>query len=222
MAKDSYWFKHDSTAGRGLKMRKMQHLYGHEGKGVYWDVVEILRDQDGYMFDIDESSLQLLSDLIGYKDHIRFINWFKDSLRFGLFEKTDNYFFCPPLSKNMQKWEIKKANGSKGGRPKKTETITESIPNDKANQNHKRREDKIRVYLKQTQRQEASIKYLRQEKIIITSQDLFSLIDKFLTKVSGADDLERPLKEYAGWFLNWCAKQPLRQEDEISKANALR
>ena len=48
--KDSYWFKHDSTAGRGLKMRKMAHIYSHWGKGIYWDVVEILRDQDCYRF----------------------------------------------------------------------------------------------------------------------------------------------------------------------------
>ncbi len=144
MSKDSYWFKHDSTAGRALKMRKMSHIYGHEGKGLYWDVVEILRDQEGYRFESDESSLQMLCDLVGYSDDNRFISWFKDSLRLGLFEIRDEYFFCPPLSKNMENWEIKKSNGSKGGRPKKTETKTEIKPNDKPNQNHKRREEKIR------------------------------------------------------------------------------
>ena len=76
MSKDAYWFKHDSTAGRGIKMRKMTHIYGHWGKGIYWDVIEVLRDQKNYRFESDESSLQLLSDLIGCKDQIKFINWF--------------------------------------------------------------------------------------------------------------------------------------------------
>ena len=80
MSKDSYWFRHDSSAGRTLKMRKMSHIYGHEGKGMYWDVVEVLRDQDGYQFNSDDSSLNLLADLIGCKDEIRFYNWFQDCL----------------------------------------------------------------------------------------------------------------------------------------------
>ena len=117
--KDSYWFRHDSTAGRGLKMRKMAHIYKHWGKGVYWDVIEILRDQKEYKFESDESSLQLLCDLVGCKDESRFINWFNDSLRLGLFELEGNFFFNPPLRKNMIRWEASKSNGSKGGRPPK-------------------------------------------------------------------------------------------------------
>lgn len=118
MSKDSYWFKHDDSAGRGLKMRKMSHIYGHWGKGIYWDVVEILRSQDKYMFSSDESSLSLLSDLIGCKDESKFINWFNDCIRIGLFEIVDKSFFlCPPLTENMKVWEAKKDNGSKGGRP---------------------------------------------------------------------------------------------------------
>jgi len=142
MSKDAYWFRHDSTAGRGLKLRKIQHIYGHEGKGIYWDIVEILRDQEEYKFESSDSSLQLLADLISYKDESRFITWFKDCIKVGLFELINNnkYFHCPPLTKNMSVWETKKDNGSKGGRPKITETITETITESKAkhkaNQKH--------------------------------------------------------------------------------------
>lgn len=152
MSKDSYWFRHDSNAGRGLKMRKMAHIYGHQGKGLYWDVVEILRDQDGYMFECDESSLQMLADLVGFKDSDRFISWFNDSLRLGLFEQENESFFCPPLVDNMEKWEIKKSNGSKGGRPLKTESKPKHKPNGKhkiIEQNiteHNRTEDNIELY----------------------------------------------------------------------------
>jgi hypothetical protein len=144
MAKDSYWFKHDSTAGRGLKMRKMAHIYGHWGKGIYWDVIEILRDQNDYKFESDDSSLQLLADLIGCKDDKKFLSWFIDCERLGLFKIVENNFYCEPLSKNMQVWETKKANGSKGGRGNKSESESESKANVQANQKHKIREDKIR------------------------------------------------------------------------------
>lgn len=117
--KDSYWFRHDSTAGRELKMRKMQHIYSHWGKGVYWDVIEILRDQSEYQFENDETSLQMLADLIGCKDAVKFISWYRDCVKFGLLYETETHFYSKVLIKNMSRWESSKANGSKGGRPKK-------------------------------------------------------------------------------------------------------
>lgn len=138
MAKDSYWFRHDSTAGRGLRLRKIQHIYGHWGKGIYWDVIEILREQDKYMYQKDDSSLQLLSSLIGCLDVTKFINWYRDCIKFDLLQETDNCFYSKVLSENMKKWQTKKRNGSK---PK-----SEIEANDKAK--HKRsggnkiREDK--------------------------------------------------------------------------------
>jgi len=98
MAKDSYWFKHDSTAGRGLRMRKMAHIYGHWGKGVYWDVIEILRDQAGYKFDYDDSSLQMLCDLIGCKDEPKFMSWMRDCVQIDLFQVSKGKFFSAILA----------------------------------------------------------------------------------------------------------------------------
>ena len=143
MAKDSYWFKHDSTAGRGLRMRKMAHIYGHWGKGIYWDVIEILRDQSNYCFDADDSSLQMLCDLIGCKDEAKFLNWFKDCTRFELFKTQENKFFSEVLCENMQKWETKKVNGGKEKKLKGSESISETEAKPQAKRKHKIREDKI-------------------------------------------------------------------------------
>lgn len=132
--KDSYWFRHDSTAGRGLRMRKMAHIYGHWGKGIYWDVIEILRDQANYCFDSDDSSLQMLCDLIGCKDESRFLSWFKDCVKYELFVVEENKFFSEVLCRNMANWENKKTNGSKGGRPSKTETKPKHKPKLKLNE----------------------------------------------------------------------------------------
>jgi len=131
MAKDSYWFRHDSTAGRGLRMRKMAHIHGHWGKGVYWDVIEILRDQSNYCFDYDDSSLQMLADLIGCKDVPKFITWMRDCVQLDLLQVQDDKFYSSVLCENMGKWEIKKRNGSEP----KSET--------EAKRKHKRREENI-------------------------------------------------------------------------------
>lgn len=140
MAKDSFWFRHDSGAGRGLRIRKIQHLYTHWGKGIYWDVIEILREQEGYNYPNDESSLQLLCSLIGCSDTTKFINWYKDCVKIDLLQEDGNVFFCAVLTENMVKWETKKRNGSEP----KSETISES----EAKSGEKRREDKIIEYIK--------------------------------------------------------------------------
>lgn len=141
MAKDAYWFRHDSNSGRGLKMLQLAHIYTHWGKGVYWDVVEVLREQDGYKYEHSEHAIDLLSTLVNVSDKIRFSNWFKDCCMLGLFEKDDKYFFSPVLIKNMAVWETKKSNGNQGGRPKKNRIKTELKPKRKPNQNHNRIED---------------------------------------------------------------------------------
>lgn len=134
--KDSYWFKHDSTSGRGLRMRKMAHIYGHWGKGIYWDVIEILRDQSNYCFESDDSSLQMLADLIGCKDDIKFLTWFRDCVKFELFTIQENKFYSEVLCENMAVWETKKANG--GTKNKRIVSEIEAKP--QAKQKHKIRE----------------------------------------------------------------------------------
>ena len=129
--KDSYWFRHDSTAGRALKMRKMAHKFGHWGKGIYWDVIEILRDQNEYKYESNDDSLKLLADLIGCKDVNKFILWFKECIKVELFKnQEDGCFYSEILSKNMMKWEAKKNNGSQP-KNKRNGSETEATTKDK-------------------------------------------------------------------------------------------
>ena len=149
--KNSYWFRHDASAGRGIRIRKIQHIYGHWGKGIYWDVVEILRDQKDYSYPCDESSLSLICSLIGCADIPKFRSWFEDCVKADLLRKNEGIatsesgvnsvnFHCPALVASMTHAERDRANGAMGGRPKpdlfqKNEVISEEnpLPNLKAN-----------------------------------------------------------------------------------------
>jgi len=131
MGKDSYWFRHDSTAGRGLRLRKIAHIYGHWGKGIYWDVIEILREQDNYCHLKDDSSLQMLCSLIGCTDTTKFVNWYKDCIKIDLLQEDASSFFSSVLRKNMGFWEKQKRNGglSSGNKePKHSQSIAKLKP----------------------------------------------------------------------------------------------
>lgn len=137
MAKDAYWFTHDSNAGRDFKLLKIKIMFTHWGIGIFWEVIEILREQKNYCYPCDESNMQMLSQIIGCGDFVKFKNWYSESKKLGLFKERDGLFFSESLLERMAVWEVKKLNGSKGGRGNKANRkLNES--ESKANRKHNR------------------------------------------------------------------------------------
>jgi hypothetical protein len=46
--KDAYWFRHDSNARNDEKIIDLRGDLGYEGYGIYWALIEFLRDTDNY------------------------------------------------------------------------------------------------------------------------------------------------------------------------------
>lgn len=146
MAKDVYWFKHECDSILNPNLRRIQHIYAHWGKGVYWDVIEILRSQQDYKMDCDDVGLLMLASMIGVTDPAKFTNWFNDCVNFGLLEKEGNRFFSPMLTENMKTWDSKKLAGSQGGKAKALangkQTSSKSLAESDFASGNKRREEK--------------------------------------------------------------------------------
>ncbi|QQT60061.1 DUF4373 domain-containing protein [Sphingobacterium multivorum] len=49
MSKDTFYFSHDYGARNDPKLVKVLMKLGQEGKGVYWDLIEMLYEQSGYL-----------------------------------------------------------------------------------------------------------------------------------------------------------------------------
>lgn len=134
--KDSYWFKHDSTASRDLKMMQIKAIYGYEGIGLFWSIIEVLREQNEYKWQSDQ--LGILSRIIGAEE-VKINNFIADSKRIGLLIQNENYIYSNRLLKDMEVWESKKGN------PKKKKTKLKRIENEiKANLKDKIKEEYIR------------------------------------------------------------------------------
>jgi hypothetical protein len=52
MAKDAYYFSHDSNAKDDPKCVLLIEQLGLEGYGIFWMLIETLRDQPGYKYPI--------------------------------------------------------------------------------------------------------------------------------------------------------------------------
>ena len=53
MAKDAYYFSHDSNARNDVRMIKLRRMGGLESVGLYWCVIEMLREADDYELPVD-------------------------------------------------------------------------------------------------------------------------------------------------------------------------
>lgn len=50
MSKDAYYFTHDSNAKDDPKCALLIDQLGMEGYGIYWMLIEVLRDQPDYKY----------------------------------------------------------------------------------------------------------------------------------------------------------------------------
>ena len=116
-SKDTFWFRHDSNAKDDPKCVLLIDQLGLEGYGIYWVLVEILREQPDYTYPI-----ALLPPLA------RRYNTTAEKMKavvcgYGLFElRDDKIFFSESLLRRMEEYNLlrekRKAAGALGGRAK--------------------------------------------------------------------------------------------------------
>jgi len=147
--KDAYWFHHDSNAFQDPKIARLFRLHGLAGYGLFWVVIERLREAREYRIKCD--SIQDLVYQVRTTEDA-----FNALFDCGLIERDcENYFFSPSLNRRMERWNAKretlKVNGSKGGVANAKQMLSKSLANAKqtsskrvAIREEKRREDEIR------------------------------------------------------------------------------
>jgi hypothetical protein len=110
MDKQAFYFSHDSNARNDIKIMKLRRKHGMTGYGIYWCIIEILRETSDYRLsvqDIEDIAFQLgeASDTVS-----SVVN------DFGLFHIEPTAFYSNRLNRNMQKFNSKKRAQSAGGK----------------------------------------------------------------------------------------------------------
>lgn len=124
MAKETYYFSHDSNAITDTKILNMRADYGLEGYGLYWAIIEMMRNEEDYKLELSKNTYRAIKTLTNTEINIE--KYIKDCIEdYRLFREADNKFFSNSLLRRMteyeKKREVNKKNGMLGGRPKKTE-----------------------------------------------------------------------------------------------------
>jgi hypothetical protein len=113
LKKDAYYFPHFSNARTDRRLKRVRKQLGIEGYGIYFMILETLREQTDFKYPIED--IDLLADEFGTSDEkARAV-----ILNFGLFEVEDsNDFFSPKmidyLNPYLENKERKRIGGIKG------------------------------------------------------------------------------------------------------------
>lgn len=96
------YFPHDCNASDDPKVMLMMAQLGLEAYGIYWILIEYLRQQPGYTAPL------ILLDPLSRRYGTSKEKFETIVTRFGLFECTDTHFFSPSLIRRMQPVDNKK------------------------------------------------------------------------------------------------------------------
>ena len=116
--KDAYYFSHDSNARNDLRILAMRTVYKNEGYGLYWMIIEILREQSDYKLPITE----YIFDTLAMQTHCERIkveqfmndcvNKFKDE-KGSLLSTDGKFFWSASLIRRMDKLDVKRDKAKK-------------------------------------------------------------------------------------------------------------
>lgn len=56
MAKETYYFSHDSNAITDTKILNIRADYGLEGYGLFWAIIEMLRNKEKYKLELSKNT----------------------------------------------------------------------------------------------------------------------------------------------------------------------
>jgi hypothetical protein len=108
--KDAYWFTHDSNAKDDPKCILMIEDIGPEGYGIFWILIETLRDQPDYKYPLS------LLPALARRHNTNPDTVSKVVREYGLFEVEEEIFYSPSLMGRMKPLAIQRENASKAGK----------------------------------------------------------------------------------------------------------
>lgn len=105
--KDAYYFSHDSNARHDPKIIPMRGVYGAEGYGWYWILIEMMRDANEYKLDMQgKYTWNAYAQQMGCKSHEEAQQFILDCINeFRLFSSDGNFFWSNSLLRRMAKRE---------------------------------------------------------------------------------------------------------------------
>jgi len=113
MSKDAYYFPHDSNAQHDEKILQLRAKWDWRGYGLYWAIIERLRDCEKYKLCINSIPGLAISLSVAQAELESFLEQCFDV---KLFLKDNNFFYSQSLINRMEKYDNTKKRLQEAGR----------------------------------------------------------------------------------------------------------
>lgn len=99
---ETYWFKHDFNARRDQKILEMRSVYGAEGYGWWWMLIEMMRESSDYKLKLSgKYAIPTLAKELD-TDPTQLQQFIDDCIHeFELFQSDKKTFWSPSLMRRM-------------------------------------------------------------------------------------------------------------------------
>lgn len=106
MSKEAYYFSHDSNAINDTKINDMLFDFGITGYGMFWVIVEKMRESEDFKLTLSRGTFRTLSKIMMIND-IKVIEDFIEKCieDYGLFIREGEAFYSQSLLRRMEKKE---------------------------------------------------------------------------------------------------------------------
>lgn len=210
--KEAYYFSHDSNARHDEKIVDLRMKHAWEGYGIYWAIIEKLRDSPEYKLSTNFNLLAF--DLRTSNDLIKSI-----VTGFGLFTIDGDYFYSDSLKKRMLAREGKSEKARKAAN-KRWKNTPENMPN-----KSERNADAMQTHsdsnaIKGKEKKGKEIKRKERENMLpldavfnvclsdlawlsLFPENVHEYLSEFLIKLKKQNVKEKSLEDFQSHFANW-------------------
>ena len=122
MAKDSYYFKHDCNARNDVKILNLRMEMGMEGYGIYFALIEILREEGEHKLPLSKLSAIAFDLRVDIKCLKKIIT------SFGLFIVENNMFYSRSLLERMEDYNTMKTKRIEAGKKGRAAQLSGQMP----------------------------------------------------------------------------------------------
>lgn len=103
MAKDAYYFSHDSNARNDIKIQRLRACrYGLSLYGIYWMIIEVLRETDNNILETDYKTLAF-----DFRCSVESVRKVVEDFSLFVVDQSKHQFYSARLLRNMSKLKSK-------------------------------------------------------------------------------------------------------------------
>ncbi|MFY0760221.1 DUF4373 domain-containing protein [Metabacillus dongyingensis] len=241
--KEAYYFSHDANARHDPKILSMRSVYGSEGYGWYWIIVEMLREQETYKIELTKyvwNALAMQTQCEADAMH----QFVQDCINeFKLFESDGEFFWSESLQRRMEIRNDKSEKARKAAEARWNKPSNDKVSAKKDDVQSDSNADAMQTHSERNAIKEKKVKEIKEKEkkkeyatfVTLTEDEYSKLLEKF-GEEDTKDRIER-LSFYKGskgvkyksdymTILNWANKeekskpkpvaQPRRQEETKS------